>query len=51
MICTIQSKEVNFSELRNVCTVMNQENDTKFPVNASDQELWKSVCQFFRDLL
>lgn len=41
----------DFSKLRQIAISFNEQNNTNLNVAGTDKELWKSVQQYFRNLL
>lgn len=41
----------DFSKLRQIAILFNEQNNTNLNVAGTDKELWKSVQQYFRNLL
>lgn len=41
----------DFSRLRQIAAAFNEQNDTNLNIAGTDKELWKSISQYFRELL
>lgn len=48
---SLMGETPDFSELRQIATAFNEQNNTNLNVAGTDKELWKSVLQYFRELL
>lgn len=48
---SLMGETPDFSKLRQIATSFNEQNNTNLNVTGTDKELWKSVLQYFRELL
>lgn len=51
MMDRLTGQDIDFSKLREVARAFSESYDANLAVDGSDQELWKSVTGYFRDLL
>lgn len=48
---SLMGETPDFSKLRQIATAFNEQNNANLNVAGTDKELWKSVLQYFRNLL
>lgn len=51
VIAKLTGQSLDFSRLREIAKKFNEQNDVGLEVTGSDQELWRSITLYFRNLL
>ena len=51
VIAKLTGQPLDFSRLREIATEFNEQSDEGLEVTGSDQELWRSITMYFRNLL
>lgn len=51
VIAKLTGQPLDFSRLREIATEFNEQSDAGLEVTGSDQELWRSITMYFRNLL
>lgn len=51
MLVSLFDVPQDYSKLRELCSRMNEVSDAGFAVDGSDEELWQSVVEFYRQFL